>query len=319
MNKKILLLIVLLSSVLTGQEFKKNATAGFVFLELPITARSSGMGESSIALTDMEASGQFINPASLGFSKNTHSFSVSYSSWLADIKHYITNYSFNTEYGTFGIGAILMDYGSMPRTKKIAGQRLYEVMGSFDANSIALGLTYSKQLTDKFSFGVTGKYVREKIDIYTASNYLFDGGIQYYTGLQSLRIAATITNFGVDTKFINDKFKMPAMLRLGMAAEVLGGYDQDYRVTTAAEMIHPNDGDERLNVGLEISYKNMVDFRGGYKFFTDEETFSAGIGLKVNNFLPAQSFTMPMMVDFSYSDYGRLGDVLRFTVQLGVL
>jgi len=84
-------------------------------------------------------------------------------------------------------------------------------------------------------------------------------------------------------------------------------------------MIHPNDGDERLNVGLEISYKNMVDFRGGYKFFTDEETFSAGIGLKVNNFLLAPSFAMPMMVDFSYSDYGRLGDVLRFTVQLGVL
>jgi len=316
MNKKILLIIVLISSVLFGQDFKKNATAGFVFLELPITARSAGMGESSIALTDMEASGQFVNPASLGFAKSTHSFSVSYSTWFAEIKHYITNYSFNTDYGVFGIGAIVMDYGNMPRTKKIAGQRLYEVLGNFNANSIAIGLTYSKQLTDKFSFGVTGKYVREKIDVYTASNYLFDGGIQYYTGLQSLRIAATINNFGVDTKFINDKFKMPAMLRLGMAAEIFGGFDEDYRVTTAAEMIHPNDGDERLNVGLELSYKNMVDFRGGYKFFTDEETFSAGIGLKVNSFFVSST---PIVLDFSYSDYGRLGDVLRFTLQLGVL
>ncbi len=316
MNKKILLLILLISSGLMGQDFKKNATAGFVFLELPITARSAGMGESAIALTDMEASGQFVNPAALGFAKSNHSFSVSYSPWIADIKHYITNYSINTEFGSFGIGAIIMDYGDMPRTKKIAGQRLYEVLGNFDANSIALGVSYSKQLTDKFSFGVTGKYVREKIDIYTASNYLFDGGIQYYTGLQSLRIAATITNFGVDTKFINDKFKMPAMLRLGMAAEIFGGFDQDYRVTTAAEMIHPNDGDERLNVGFELSYKNMIDLRGGYKFFSDEETFSAGIGLKVNSFLVSSS---PIFVDFSYSDYGRLGDVLRFTLQLGVL
>jgi len=316
MNRKILLLLLLISSVLMGQEFKKNATAGFVFLELPITARSAGMGESSIALTDMEASGQFVNPAALGFAKSNHSFSVSYSSWIADIKHYVTNYSINTDYGTFGIGAIIMDYGDMPRTKKIAGQRLYEVLGNFQANSIALGISYSKQLTDKFSFGVTGKYVREKIDIYSASNFLFDGGIQYYTGLQSLRIAATITNFGVDTKFINDKFKMPAMLRLGMAAEIFGGFEQDYRVTTAVEMIHPNDGDERLNVGMELSYKKMVDLRGGYKFFTDEESYSFGVGLNVNSILYSSS---PIIVDFSYSDYGRLGDVLRFTLQLGVL
>ncbi len=315
MNKKILILILMFSTVLMGQEFKKNATAGFVFLELPVTSRSAGMGESSIALTDMEASGQFINPACLGFGSSTHSFSISYGNYLADIKHYVTSYSINTDFGVFGIGAIMLDYGKMPRTKKIAGQRLYEVLGNFEANSIALGVSYSKQLTDKFSFGVTGKYVREKIDIYTASNYLFDGGIQYYTGLKSLRIAATISNFGVDAKFINDKFKMPAMLRLGMAAELLGGFDQDYRLTLATEMIHPNDGNERLNVGTEISYKNMIDLRGGYKFFYDEETFSVGVGLKVNGFLDSAN---PILVDFAYSDYGRLGNVLRFTVMMGV-
>lgn len=312
MNKKFLIIILFLSSLLFGQEFKKNATAGFVFLELPISARSAGMGESSIALTDLEASGQFINPAALGFSKQQHSFSVSYSPWIAEIKHYSTSYSINTDYGVFGIGAIVVDYGSMPKTMKIQGQRLYEVLGTFNSNSLAIGLTYSKQLTDKFSFGITGKYVREKIDIYSASNYLFDGGIQYYTGLSSLRIAATISNFGVDTKFINDKFKMPAMLRLGLAAEVLGNYNSEYRLTAAAEAIHPSDGDERVNIGAEFSYNNMIDFRGGYKFFTDEETYSFGVGVNT-------TVKVPIKMDFAFSDYGRLGNILRFTLQVGVL
>lgn len=312
MNKKFLIIILFLSSLLYGQEFKKNATAGFVFLELPITARSAAMGEASIALTDLDASGQFVNPASLGFSKQQHSFSVSYSPWIAEIKHYSTSYSINTDYGVFGIGAIVVDYGSMPKTMKIQGQRLYEVLGTFNSNSLAIGLTYSKQLTDKFSFGITGKYVREKIDIYSASNYLFDGGIQYFTGLSSLRIAATISNFGVDAKFINDKFKMPAMLRLGLAAEVLGDFNSEYRLTAAAEAIHPSDGDERVNIGAEFSYNNMIDFRGGYKFFTDEETYSFGVGVNT-------TVKVPIKMDFAFSDYGRLGNILRFTLQVGVL
>ncbi|MFH0736640.1 MAG: PorV/PorQ family protein [bacterium] len=312
MNKKIILLFLMICTISYSQDFKKNATAGFVFLELPVTARSAGMGESSISYADMNSSGLFVNPASLGFSNQTHSFSVTYSPWIADIKHYVTTYALKTDYGVFGFGAILLDYGSMQKTKKIQGQRLYEVLGTFNSNSLAIGLSYSKQLTDKFSFGVTGKYVRESIDIYSASNYLFDGGILYYTGLASLRIAATISNFGVDAKFINDKFKMPAMLRLGVAAEVFGGYDQDYRVTASAEAIHPNDGDEKVNVGTEISYKNMIDFRAGYKFFYDEESYSFGIGVKTN-------LSVPMQLDFAYSDYGRLGDIIRFTLQVGVL
>ncbi len=312
MNKKLILIFLMICSAMYSQDFKKNATAGFVFLELPVTARSAGMGESSISYSDMNSSGLFINPASLGFTQQTHSFSVTYSPWIADIKHYVTTYSLKTDFGVFGFGAILLDYGSMQRTKKITGQRLYEVLGTFNSNSLAIGLSYSKQLTDKFSFGVTGKYVQEKIDVYTASNYLFDGGVLYYTGLSSLRIAATISNFGVDAKFINDKFKMPAMLRLGMAAEVYGGYDQDYRVTASVEAIHPNDGDERVNVGTEISYKNMIDFRAGYKFFYDEETYSLGLGIKTN-------LTVPLQLDFAYSDYGRLGDIVRFTLQAGVL
>jgi len=200
----------------------------------------------------------------------------------------------------------------MPRTIKTSSRDVYIEDGTFGASDIAIGLSFSQKLTDKFSFGVTGKYVREAIDSYSASNFLFDGGVLYYTGFSSLRIAATIQNFGVNTKFRNEEFVMPSVLKLGLAMEVFETADAEYRLTAIAEALHPRDADERLIAGLEASWRNTVTIRGGYKFFYDEETYSFGVGINPN-------LSVPVSADFSYSDYGRLGNFLRFTLQLGIL
>ncbi len=306
------LLLIPVFTQVSGQDFKKTATSGFVFLELPATARTAALGEASLSLADLNSDAVFNNPGALGFTNRTHSFAASYSPWFADIKNYTASYSFKSNFGVFGVGAIMMDYGSMPRTEIASGQKVYQVLGTFEASSTALGLSYSKMLTDRFSFGVSIKYVNEKIDIYSADNVLFDGGALYYTGLGSMRIAASIQNFGVDAKFLNDKFKMPAILRLGISGEVVGDKDSDYRVTLLAEATHPNDADERVNTGVEISWKNIITLRGGYKFFYDEETFSIGAGISA----PVK---LPVILDFAFSDYGRLGNITRITVQLGIL
>lgn len=303
--------ILLIQALVTAQDFKKTATAGFTFLEIPVTARTSALGESSISLSDMNSQGIFTNPASLGFTEITHSFSASYSNWFADIKHYASSYSFNSDLGVFGVGIVVLDYGSMPRTVAGGGQRVYNIIGSFDANAISVGIGYSKMLTDRFSFGIVAKYVEEKIDIYKANNVLLDGGVLYYTGLGSLRIAACLQNFGTNSKFIADEFKMPIMLRLGAAAEVLGDKNSDYRITLIAEALHPTDADERINFGTEISWNEMVTLRAGYKFFYDEESFSIGFGVN-------PKLSIPFSTDFSFADYGRLGNILRFTLQLGL-
>lgn len=310
--KKIIIILVLFSASMFAQEFKKNGTSGFTFLEVPATARTAALGETSIALSDMNSDAVFSNPAALGFTQLQQSVGFSYSTWLADIKNYATSYAFNSPVGVFALGAVVFDYGTMPRTMKIPGQRMYEVRGSFTAAAMAIGLSYSKMLTDRFAFGVTAKYANEKIDSYSAYNFLFDGGVLYYTGLSSLRIAASIQNFGIDAKFIENSVKMPSWLRLGMAAEVLGDYNSEYRVTTSVEMVHARDADERINSSAELAWRNTIILRGGYKFFYDEESYSFGVGLNPH-------LTTPVALDFAYSDYGRLGNILRFTLQLGLL
>jgi len=312
--KKILFFIVIVVAIACPQDFKKNGTSGFTFLEVPVSARSAALAENSIALSDLNAEAMFSNPAALGVMKQQHNIFISYAGYIADIKHYAASYAYNAgAFGVFGVSIVQMDFGDITKTTipTDPSQGLYQTMGTYNANSFALGLSYGKQLTDKFSFGVTFKYVKETIDIFEASNLLFDGGILYYTGLSSLRIAATIQHFGVDAKFVNQTFKMPALFKLGAAMEVYGNYESDYRVTALVEALHPTDGNERVNLGTEFCWKNIISLRGGYKFFTDEDTYSFGVG--INPQLP-----LPMMLDFAYSDYGRLGNVLRFSFQLGL-
>ena len=294
-----------------SQEFKKTATAGFVFLEIPATARTAALGEASLALSDVNSAAVFSNPAALGFTQQFQSLTVSYAPWIADIKNYASSYSLKTDYGVFGVGLVALDYGTISRTIVASGQKVYEVVGTFKANSSSYGFSYSRMLTDHFAFGTTVKYVQETIDVYTASNVLFDGGVLYYTGLGNLRIAATIRNFGVNAKFINDEFKMPSVLKLGIATEVYEDSDSEIRVTAIAEALHPNNNNEKVNIGTEVAWKNILILRGGYKFFYDEETYSLGFGLN-------PQMTLPMCLDFSYSNYGRLGNISRLTIQLGL-
>lgn len=302
-------LLMLCAVPVWGQEFKKTATAGFVFLEVPATARHAALGEATVALADVGSEGVFLNPAAVGFLGGHHAFSVSYAPWMADTKHYASSYAFNSPLGVFAAGAIYFDFGTMQRTQRSAGQRVYEVTGEFSANAMAVGLTYAKKLTEQFAFGVTVKYVREGIDTYSASNLLFDGGVLYYTGLGSLRLGAGIQNFGTEVKYKNDPFKMPAMLRLGLSADVIGDAAAELRVTSCVEALHPSDGDEKINVGLEICWRNFFAVRSGYKFLYDEETYSLGAGVGAGG-------GFPIGADFAFSDYGRLGTIVRFTVRM---
>ncbi|MBZ0199335.1 MAG: PorV/PorQ family protein, partial [Ignavibacteriaceae bacterium] len=245
--KRILLLFLILPGLSFAQEFKKTATAGFVFLEIPVTARSAALGEASIALGDLNSDGIFINPGATGFTQQTHSLSASYADWIAEIKHISTSYALKTSVGVFSIGVNAFDFGSMPRTVKIGGQHVYDIRGTFSASALALSAGYSRQLTDRFSFGLALKYANERIDIYSASNLMLDGGILFYTGFGSFRVAAAIQNFGTETSYRTDRFRMPTMFKLGAAMEVYGSYQENYRVTVIAEAIHPNDNNERIN------------------------------------------------------------------------
>ncbi len=309
--KRALLLVIAVTAGLTAQTFKRTATAGFTFLEVPMSARDAALGETGLAGADPGPLGLFLNPAGPAYGMEAQAVGLSYSPWVAGISHYGLAYAVPLSVGLVGVSVNVMDHGSMDRTVRELGTREFSSMGTFSARSMAVGLSYGRKLTDKFAFGLSLKYVEERIDVYHASNVLLDGGIIYHTGFRSLRLAAVIQNFGTNAKFINDEFRMPSTLRLGAAMDLLGENGDPLRITVMAVALHPSDNDERVHAGVELSWQESITLRYGHKFGYDEEDHSFGLGIRSN-------IGLPVDLDFAYVLFGRLGDVLRFSAQVQI-
>lgn len=301
-----------MSIIPVNAQFRKVGTTGYVFLEIPVTARMAAMGETSVAFTDAGAEALFTNPALLAFTNSRHNLNASYANYLADIQHQALAYGIRVaRIGAFGISINRLDLGEMVETvnadRDNPGGR-YLITGKYSADAIAVGLSYANQPTNWFAFGITAKYVRERISTFESSNIVFDLGMAYLTRFHSLRIGGFIQNFGVDSKYIGDTFKMPMIFRLGAAMELLGDANAPNRLTVAIDALHPSDYSERLHLGAEGWLQDLIALRIGYKFNYDEESLTAGLGIKW------QMSQNLLGLDLAYADYNRLESVLRVSL-----
>jgi outer membrane protein assembly factor BamA len=75
------------------------------------------------------------------------------------------------------------------------------------------------------------------------------------------------------------------------------------------EFSHPPDNAERLNVGTEYSYKNLIHLRGGYNINYDAEGLAGGVGFHFPVSVAGQAD-----LDYAYTDMQDLGGVHRFSL-----
>lgn len=305
-----LILFISLSNI-HSQDFQKIATTGFVFLELPVTARSVAMGETGITMTNAAAEGLFTNPALISLAPQRMSATVSYADWYVETTHQALGFIYAIpQFGTIGFQAIHFDFGEMEKTINPSSDQTgsYISLGTYSAGAYAIGISYARSLTDKFSFGSSLKYVRESIDVYHAENVVADIGFLYQTGFSSLRIGAFLQNFGLEAKYAQEKFKMPQQLRLGISGEVWGSITSPNHITLLAEAVHPNDANERIHLGLEAMISNIIVLRGGYKFGYEDENLCMGAGLR---FSVADK---RLGVDVGYMNHEYLDTSLRYSL-----
>ena len=72
---------------------------------------------------------------------------------------------------------------------------------TFDAADMAVGLSYGRAITDRFSVGVTGKFIQQRIWHSSAYAFALDIGTQFRTDFfGGLTIGATLYNFGTDMR-----------------------------------------------------------------------------------------------------------------------
>lgn len=293
------------------EELRKVGTTGMPLLELPLSPRTAALGDIRASDNVYGADALFNNPAGISRSADKHMATVNHTQWLVGTSIQSVGYVYNAgNAGSVGVSISRLDLGTMQGTRNaVAGQvGGYVVTEAFSAESVSLGLTYSKQLTDRFSFGGTARYVTERIDVYDASAVAADFGMLYDTGFRSLRIGGLMQNFGTGGRYIEDPFKLPIGFRLATAMEVVGERGRPNSLTVSAEAMHPNNDDQRLHVGLEYGVVEALSLRGGYKFGYDEEALSLGVGIQ----MPGVN---GLGLDMSYVPFNRLGTTLGFALR----
>ncbi len=303
----LLLAILLLPSLALSQA--KVGTTGVNFLELGVSARAMGMAEAFTAGVD-DASAVFYNPAGMVYVYGRE-IMLTHIEMPADINYEFVGMVTPLEAvgGVVGIGVYSLNTGDIPYTsyeywngRDAAGNMQY-----FSAGDIAVSVSYARYLTDKFSLGVTAKYIREDLSEYSATGWAADVGTIYNSGYKNFKIAMLISNFGPDMKFIQKEFPLPINFKFGASIDFIDM--DDHRVMLAAEGAHPADNLEKYNVGLEYQYLNRFTLRVGERLNYDSDGFTAGGGLTI-----PLGDEMDLSVNYAYQDFGFLNEVHRFSL-----
>lgn len=291
---------------------QRTGTAMAQFLKIGVGARAVGMGEAFVAVAN-DASALYWNPAGLA-QMPSNEFIFSHVNWPVDVRHEFVGYVHRFG-GTnaLGLSVTALHTDDLEETTEFQplGTGNYVPFGD-----MALGLSFARQMTDRFSFGITLKYMEETLAELHARNVFVDFGTYYRTGFGNSRFAVAVTNFGTNikpsgtvtfrdgtstTRF--QDFSPPTIFRVGFATEVI---DNDaHRITTSLQLNHPNDNAENVSAGAEYWWRKTLALRSGYRLNVDEQSFTFGAGVAI----PLARFHLNL--DFAYSDFGRLGNATR--------
>ena len=338
--KKIFLIFILLAALFfmppNGNSVTKVGTSAANFLKIGVGARGIAMGGAYVSLAN-DASAMFWNPAGISLIQGGEAF-FNHNEWIAGINFDYAGVVFAIpNVGSFGMNATFLTMSEMERTTEFYPEGTGQM---FSAGSFALGATFARSLTDRFSIGFNFKYINEHILNSSASGFAIDIGTLFITQFRGLRIGANISNFGtkmqmsgrdilvqhdvdplrdgnndrINANLETDKFDLPLSLRFGISYDLLQDIANN-QLWLSVDAVHPNDNVESLNIGGEYVFANIFSLRGGYASIRSQETekgltFGAGLKYKFMGRVLAK-------IDYAYESFGRFNNLQKISLAIG--
>ena len=216
MKKIISYIFIFATSVLVAQI---GGTKAFSFLNLPVPARSSGLGGASMAIWDKDVNLGYSNPALLNPSCSKQ-LSFNYVNFVSDLSYgnFLYAHQFK-KYGTFGAGLQYFDYG------KFQGRDEYDVeTEKFKAADYSLNLAFAKTINkdSTLSLGIALKTIYSYYDIYSSFGNAIDVGLTYHNKKQ-LTISLLAKNYGRQWKSFSEsgpKEVLPSNVQIGFSKKI---------------------------------------------------------------------------------------------------
>ncbi len=326
-----LLVLALAAPAFAGNE-DRIGTAGAQELRIPVGSRGVAMGGSAIAaVTGTEAI--FWNPAGVSALEGTET-TFSYQQYIADIAvNFAAVATQIGDLGTLGISAKIISAGDIEVTTVSSPDGTGETYGpSFSV----VGLTYSRRLTDRVSFGANAMYVNERIHRETANGVAFDFGFMYDPDIGGLTFGAVIKNWGPEMRFDGPDFdvevqipgsdpnsplktvrtqsatfELPSSVQLGAAWELV---DQNRNQIVLNSTFQSNNfSNDEWRIGGEYAYNESIFLRGGY-VASDQDEFIMGPSLGAG--IVFQVGQTNLVMDYTWSQTKYFDDRQFYTVKL---
>ena len=305
--------------------FTRTGSVGAQFLKIGVGARYLAMGAAAVASSG-DAFSLFWNPAALAEIEDNQ-FALAHTDWVLDITLNYAAYARRIEgFGVFAVGVTALGIPEQEVTTVLQqdGNGLF-----YDANSYAVTVGFARELTNRFTFGGSIKYINESIFTEKATGFAIDLGTILHTGLRNLRLGMNISNLGTDMRFdgpnlrvqipsgntVNDaqltveSYSLPLIFRVGLAYDI--EFSPTQKLTVASELKHPNDNVQQGALGLEYGFREHFFLRSGYKINYDEEDLTFGAGLQT-----PFGEESNLSIDYAWVSLGRLSSTHRFSVNI---
>jgi len=277
------------------------------------------MGNSQVA-DAFDASSLYWNPA-LASQLESSEAMFGHTEYFADITMEYAAYVHRFKSFAFGASVQFLNSGEINETTE------FNPLGTgrtFRTTHLSTGITASQAITDFFSYGVTFRYLLEKIEDVKIESGAIDFGFFYRIPDTPVRFSVNINNFGFDAtpsgsttrqtldgEVVEDEFEQvttPTRFIVASAFDVIE--NETMSLTITAQLTNPSDNSERFSFGGEFGYLDQFFVRTGFQSGTDEVNLpSAGAGFK----FPFNG--KKIAADYGFSPFERLGNVHRIGIR----
>jgi len=323
-----------MSNVYAQNNISKRGTGAADFLNIGVGSKAISMGSAFVAVAS-DISAIYWNPAGLARLTGTN-LMVDYTDWFADIKYNSIALSYSTEeVGTFGFSYFSSDIPDQEVTTETYPEGNGQVLS---VKQSVFSISYSLQLTDRFSIGFNPKVIYESYAKTTAYGFALDLGALYDTPFEGVKLGMAISNFGAkmqlqgtETTILYDKypdgsgnnsripgnlttgsFDMPVNYKLGLSYQAI--HDDLNNLIISTDVAHPSNNYESLNIGGEYIYGDFITLSAGYKsLFLEGSEEGLTLGGGVRYMIVNKVWTD---IYYSYASFGVLNSIQKVTLAI---